>query len=520
MRPVRLALPAILLALTAFSLPAVAAPGHGSPGEKAAGKTSSKGGTGSGARGQSGKVAAGKRPARPRPVKPKPVKPRGGGPALAARSWIVVDPRDGAILAEHAPHRRSAIASTTKLMTAFVVLKTMRPSKILTAVRYRAVAAESLLGLEAGEKLTVKDLLYALLLPSANDAAQTLAQGSAGSEGAFVAEMNRRAVALGLDDTHYASPVGLDDPRNYSSASDLVALATRLRANKLFARIVDTKVAVLRSGATDRRITSRNTLLFSDPTVNGVKTGHTTKAGYVLVASAERSGTTLISAVLGAPSEAARDSQSERLLDYAFSQYTASTPARAGQEMASPSLDYRGEDLSLVAERSIQVSARRGQSVRTTVDAPDEVKGAVTRGERIGSVTVRIDGRVAGRTALVAAHSVPAASTPDRIKSWVSNPLVLIPVGLIVIGVGMLRRRRHRVPEDPGARLFEDPPAAPVKVAEPEPKPQAGPESEPLADKQPDSKELTGRTPEERRRMHDERMRKRQQKAKRKEGRR
>ena len=239
-----------------------------------------------------------------------------GPPRIAARAWILVDPRDDEVLASSAPNRELPIASATKLMTARLALTELRANEKLKAPPYQALAAESLLGLSAGEKMTVRDLLYALVLESANDAAATIATGVAGSVPRFVKQMNREAAALGLQHTSYANPIGLDAPGNYSSAADLAELATLLLRNRLFARVADTQVVTLRSGDSRRRIDTRNTLLNSDPTADGVKTGHTLGAGYVLVGSATRDGTRLVSVVLGAGSEAGarrRDTEAVRL---------------------------------------------------------------------------------------------------------------------------------------------------------------------------------------------------------------
>ncbi len=148
--------------------------------------------------------------------------------------------------------------------------------------------------------MSVRDLLTAMMLPSANDAAYALAEGVAGSVPAFVDRMNEEAARLGLDDTSYTTPIGLDDPGNGSSARDLATLAGELMKDKRFREIVSQTQATLETGAMPRTVTTRNTLMFSDPTVNGIKTGHTLGAGYVLVASAERGGIPLISVVLGA----------------------------------------------------------------------------------------------------------------------------------------------------------------------------------------------------------------------------
>ena len=163
---------------------------------------------------------------------------RGGPPPLTASAAVLVDGRDGHVLYRRAASRRRAIASTTKLMTALIALERLPSRRRLTAPVYNAGAAESLIGLRPGERMAVADLLRALLLESANDAAVDLAENIAGSREAFVEQMNERASELGLDHTRYANPIGLDDPANYSSARDLATLARRLLRNRRFARIV------------------------------------------------------------------------------------------------------------------------------------------------------------------------------------------------------------------------------------------------------------------------------------------
>jgi D-alanyl-D-alanine carboxypeptidase (penicillin-binding protein 5/6) len=416
-----------------------------------------------------------------------------GPPKLAAKTWILIDPRDDEVLAAKGADRSLPIASATKLMTAYLALKKLRPKETLTAPPYNALPAESLIGLEAGEKMTVRDLLYGLILESGNDAAVTLAEGVSGSVPKFVDQMNRTAASLGLEETSYENPIGLDAPDNYSSASDLVALADSLLADPLFARIADTSSVTLRSGNRPRAIDSRNTLLGADPTIDGVKTGHTLQAGYVLVGSATRNGTRLVSAVLGAGSEAARDAETMKLLDYGFSLYRAERPVEAGEELADPKLDYRDDRLALVAKRGVEVSAREGQAVDTVVDAPDEVSGAIEEGEALGSVIVSVDGERADKVPLVASRSVEAATLFDKAIATAQNPLILLPLGGIVIVVGLLLARRGRAPREE--------PAAPQPVATTEQGPKEP--KEPKGPKQ--------RTPEERRKMHEERMRRRRE---------
>jgi D-alanyl-D-alanine carboxypeptidase (penicillin-binding protein 5/6) len=416
-----------------------------------------------------------------------------GAPKLDAKAWILIDPRDGSVLAEKAPNKRLPIASTTKLMTAYLALKHLKPNQMVTAPAYHASAsAEIELGVRAGERIRVRDLLYGLLLPSASDAAETLAVAVSGSTPAFVARMNHAAQQLGLTDTRYANPIGLDDPDNHSSAHDLVTLASILLRNPLFARIVDTPSATLHSGDHPRQVTTRDTLLNRVPWVNGVKTGHTLGAGYVLVGSGTQNSTTLISAVLGTSSESSRDADTLALLSYGFSLYHPVQPVRAGQELASPKLNYRSDHLPLIAKRALPVNVRQGQHVTTQVSAPDQISGAVQQGRVLGNVTVRVDGRVAASSPLVASHGVAAATTLDKVRSTVQNPLVLIALGAIVILVGLLlmtRRRGSREPETVAPRAQENGRQSP----------------------QP-------RTPEERRRMHERRMRRRRQRMEKEEG--
>src|SRR5204863_9811394 len=168
-------------------------------------------------------------------------------------------------------------------------LRRLPLSKTIVAPAYHAMPGESLMGLRAGEQVTVHDLLYGLLLPSGNDAAVALADGVAGSTGAFVGEINRAASRLDLDDMRYANPIGLDEPGNYSSPRDLAKLTLRLRRDRVFRRIVDTPRMTL-AGAHPPTVVNRNDLVAKVPWINGVKTGYTAGAGNVLVASGSMTG--------------------------------------------------------------------------------------------------------------------------------------------------------------------------------------------------------------------------------------
>ena len=211
-------------------------------------------------------------------------------PAISAPSAAVFEASTGQPVFGRAAGQRRLIASTTKMMTALVTVSSVPLTRVCTAPPYAALPLESQIGLRAGERIDVHDLLQAVMLPSANDAAAALAVCVAGSRAAFVARMNQRAKQLGLLHTHFTTPIGLDAAGNYSTAADLVRLALALRGNGFLRRTMDLPRATLRSGARQRTIVNRNTLVLNVPWVDGVKTGHTNAAGYILVASGTQRG--------------------------------------------------------------------------------------------------------------------------------------------------------------------------------------------------------------------------------------
>ncbi len=364
------------------------------------------------------------------------------GPQIEARSWALIDAHSGDVLVSHAAKRHLPIASTTKLMTAYVVLHELPLDRMVHAAPYEAEYGESLLGLRPGQRISVRDLLYGLILRSGNDAAYDLALAAAGSEQRFVAEMNHYAAALGLIDTHYANPVGLDQRGNYSSAADLATLTRHLLAIPAFAKIADSRSALLRSVHPHRRITTINELLRMAPWVTGVKTGHTFGALYVLVGSGQRRGVKLISVAVGAPTDEDRFSDNIDLLDYGFSLYKRRLPVRAGAVLARPAIRYSGGELPLRAARAIAVGLRRGQRMSVVVSAPDEVEGPIERGAVLGHASVYVEGRRTASVPLRAAHAVAEASLLERAGSFLDDEKIPVGIALCVILVGVVLLRR------------------------------------------------------------------------------
>ena len=364
------------------------------------------------------------------------------GPQIEARSWALIDARSGDVLVSHAAKRHLPIASTTKLMTAYVVLHELPLDRMVRAAPYEAEYGESLLGLRAGQRISVRDLLYGLILRSGNDAAYDLALAAAGSESRFVAEMNRYAAALGLADTHYANPIGLDQRGNYSSAADLATLTRHLLAIPAFAKIADARSAVLRSVHPHRRITTINELLRMAPWVTGVKTGHTFGALYVLVGSGQRKGVDLISVAVGAPTDEDRFSDNIDLLDYGFSLYKRRVPIKASAALADPAIRYSGGELPLRAARTVAVGLRRDQRMSVVVRAPSEVEGPIDRGAALGRASVYVDGRRTASVPLRAAHTVAKASLLERAGNFLDDEKIPVGIALCVILIGVVLLRR------------------------------------------------------------------------------
>jgi D-alanyl-D-alanine carboxypeptidase (penicillin-binding protein 5/6) len=366
-------------------------------------------------------------------------------PSTHGDGAILVQPDTGDVIVARNADRHRPVASTTKLMTALLTLERANLDDVVPAAPYNPAPAESVAGLRTGERLTVRDLLRALLLESANDAAVTLAVHVSGSQSAFVRAMNARARQLGLTETHYANPIGLDEKGNYSSPHDLAVLAERLLRNPFFARTVNRPGATLTSGARVRHIQNRNLLVRDVPFVDGVKTGHTSQAGYVLVAAGERRGVHVLSVVLGEPSEAARDGDSLALMRYGLSRYRAQTAARRGATIAKAKLKYRSGEVALTTSRTLRAVVRRGERLRLRlVGAPAELDGPLDAGARVGTVVVERRGHEIARAPLVTAAPVSQASLTDRVTSFFGHGLTLLLVAVLALSTLQLAWMRRR----------------------------------------------------------------------------
>ena len=335
-------------------------------------------------------------------------------PKVTAESAALGDLDSGEILWQRRGSERQPIASVTKIMTALLVMETTDPGELVTASPQAASQSGAELGLEAGEQLPVRDLLLALMLQSANDAAVALAEHVAGSVEAFVAGMNRRARQLGLQDTEFASPNGLDDS-GYSTARDLITLTVEAYGTRPFGRIVSTKFHRIPSpDGEPRRIQNRNALLWLYPGAGGVKTGYTAAAGFCLVASAARDGLRLVSVALGAPDEAFTDAAT--ILDHGYVAYEHRGVITAGQPLDP--ISVQGREVPIRASDDVQALLPRGQPVALEVQPAAGLQLPIDAGDTIGLVEATAEGEPLGQTSVVASTTVRIAVEEEEDEPW------------------------------------------------------------------------------------------------------
>jgi D-alanyl-D-alanine carboxypeptidase (penicillin-binding protein 5/6) len=324
-------------------------------------------------------------------------------PSIAAEAALLGDLSTGQVLFSRKPDAEHPIASLTKIMTALLALERLDPDRVVTVRPDAApgsVVGLSELELRAGERIDVRDLLYGLMLASANDAAVALADSISGSAHAFIPEMNRRASRLGLEHTRFFSPNGLDD-RGYSTPRDLFALTREAYEQPLFARITGTKFAdVSGPNGKPRHLQNRNVLLWLYPGAFGVKTGYTRASGYCVVGAAVREGLSLVSVVLGEPSEAFSDAAA--LLDYGFRAFQQKTFVDANQTF-DPVL-LHGESVPVAAQTRLDglVSAGSAATTRRLVELDPQAPFPPAVGDPVATVVVTAGGGPIGSVPLVA----------------------------------------------------------------------------------------------------------------------
>ena len=338
---------------------------------------------------------------------------RGQAPEIAAAAWYLVGD-EGDVLAQRAARDRRAVASITKLMTAVVTVEQAAPGDVVTVAPRAPVAGESTAYLRAGERFTVAQLVRAMLVPSANDAAHALAAHvGGGSIARFVNLMNAKARELGMADTAFRNPHGLDEAGHVSSARDAtILLRHALRVPLLREALGRTSVSL----ASGRELETTDDLLRAWRPLLAGKTGHTADAGWSQAAAARAKGVTVYGTALGADSRAARNEALRELLAYGLSRYRRVTAVAAGRVYARADTGFGQPDAELVAPRSLLRTVRDDLPLVERVVAPTAVELPVRRGQALGRVEIRYRGRVVARSRLVAAKAVAEPGTLG--KAW------------------------------------------------------------------------------------------------------
>jgi len=355
-------------------------------------------------------------------------------PNIAAKSWLLLDATSGQVIASQDPNARIEPASLTKIMTAYVVFEALRDKKIdlnqmvnVSTKAWKVDASSSKMFIDPATPVKINDLLYGLMVQSGNDAAVALSEAVAGDQDAFVVLMNREAERMGLKSTHFANPHGLPSPENYSTAQDLATLARHeIQDYPEFYKIDSVK------SFTYNKITqpNRNRLLWLDPTVDGLKTGHTEGAGYCMIASAHRPNGAgerrLIAVVLGTSSDSARTQESQKLLNWGFQNFDTVKLYSKGQAIATPEI-WKGthNTVKIGFPSDVLVTVPKGVAakMKPVLERKDPLVAPLAEGSRVGVLKMMVDGKPLLELPVVALETVDQASIFGR--AWDSMRLWL-----------------------------------------------------------------------------------------------
>ncbi len=350
-------------------------------------------------------------------------------PSLAVKAYLLKDFNSNHILASYNSSMRVEPASLTKIMTAYLVFKALKNGHLqlaqLLPVSEAAWKIEgSKMFIEPNKAVTVDELLHGLIIQSGNDASIALAEGIANTEQRFAEMMNTEAARLGMKNTHFLNATGLPDTQHYTTAEDLALLASALirdfpdQYKRLYSIKEYTYNKIIQP--------NRNRLLWLDPNVDGMKTGHTASAGYCLISSAKRGDMRQISVLLGAPSETSRATESQKLLNYGFQFYDAHLVYKQGKNISQLKV-WKGADnlLSATVANDLYVTLPKGEyaNVKAMVSSTQPLIAPIKKGQVIGNVKFVLNGKTIDEVPLVAAKSVAVAGVLGR--AWDSIKLLI-----------------------------------------------------------------------------------------------
>jgi D-alanyl-D-alanine carboxypeptidase (penicillin-binding protein 5/6) len=347
-------------------------------------------------------------------------------PLINAKSYILLDHNTGNVIAEENADERNDPASITKLMTAYIVYKAMAEGRLSTdedvlisEKAWRAIGSRMFV--EVDKMVKVNDLLQGLIVQSGNDASIALAEHIAGSEAAFVDLMNHEAVRLGLNNSHFMNVTGLTDEQHFMTARDIAILSSAIIRDfpDEYKRYAQKEYTY--NGITQQ---NRNKLLWRDPSVDGLKTGHTDAAKYCLASSAQRDDMRLVSVVLGAPSVDSRATYSQSLLNYGFRFFESYELYSAGQQLLKKRIWYGDKkEISLGVDEDIFITIPRGRysDLQPFLEVKSSLEAPIQKGQVVGKVVISLDDDSVSEINLVALESVGEGSILDKIIDYIMS---------------------------------------------------------------------------------------------------
>lgn len=356
-------------------------------------------------------------------------------PAVAANAYLLVDANSGEVLVEHNADQRMPPASLTKLMTSYVLSYELERGQVsnddMVTISKNAwaqnpvFAGSSLMWIEVGKQVSLHDLHKGIVISSGNDATVAVAEYLAGSEDAFANMMNQHAERLGMTNTHYVNSHGLPHPDHYTSARDLAILAKAIIGYENEYTLYSDKEFIYNG----IKQNNRNGLLWTDPSVDGLKTGHTEEAGYCLVTSAKREGMRLIAVVMGASSESARERETQKLLSYGFRYFETHHLYAAGTELTTGKVWKGAKDsVSLGVKDDVYLTIPRGKSdaLDAQLNVDQTLTAPISSESEYGELVVNLNGEQQVKVPLVALENIEKGSIFKRL--W--DSIVLFFIGL------------------------------------------------------------------------------------------
>ncbi|HPE03400.1 MAG TPA: D-alanyl-D-alanine carboxypeptidase family protein [Thauera sp.] len=341
-------------------------------------------------------------------------------PALAAKAWALVDHATAQVLAEKDADARIEPASLTKLMTAYITFSklkegTLKPDQVVPVSTKAWRMEGSRMFIEPNKPVSVDELIRGVIVQSGNDACVALAETIAGSEEAFAALMNREAQRLGMTNTHFTNSTGLPDPQLYTSARDLALLASAIiRDFPEYYSLYSLKEFTYNG----IKQPNRNRLLYMDPSVDGMKTGHTSSAGYCLVSTARRGERRLISVVLGAASDTVRAQESLKLLNFGY-QFFETVKLYSADEALSKFRVWKGKlnelPVGFLNDFALTVPKEAANKIQVSLESRQPLVAPLQRGQEVGTLTVAIDGKPLGQYPVVALQDAEVAGFFGRL---------------------------------------------------------------------------------------------------------